>query len=114
MKKILLIILGVLLSVSVSALSPGPEVECCYHLIEDWEAENEEMQKECAEFNLTEEKCKPLMEGFGKLSTWYAEELEKAAYMRDAKRALGGASVIAFFLIVWYLLNRKKKGKKRK
>ncbi len=114
MKKILLIVLGVLLSASVFALSTSIEVDCCGYLghWEDYYGGN--LERDCPELNLTEEKCKPIMEGFGKLTTWYAGELEKAAYMRDAKRALIGLGLLLFAFILWRAATRKTPKKKRK
>jgi len=118
MKNYLITLLIVLmLSATVSALSPSIEVECCYQLTEGWEAENEEMQNECAEFNLTEEKCVPLLKAWDKTVKWYAEEMEDYVFDKEVARFIKGVSIIggvAFALIIWYLVSRKKTAKKKK
>ena len=105
-----------LLSVSVSALSPSPEIECCYS-IGSWEAQGEEMEKECSEFNLTEEKCEPLIAGWDKSVKWWYEQQGKGYDDEQnvlINKILGAAAVIIFALILYYFLTREKKVTKKK
>ena len=62
MKRILLLLIFVLMTLTVSALSPGPEIECCYFIgIEDTHVDRELLSKECPQYELTEEKCEVMV-----------------------------------------------------
>jgi len=66
MKRILvLFIVIVLFSVSVPALSPTLEVECCIYIENDEDTYYVNTLKDmCPELNLTKEKCEPVLRGW--------------------------------------------------